>query len=254
MPPESRQRIGDCEVFILGTVAGFVPDGERVRTAFESWRPDAVALGVPDEDLASLGFLAKHPMPASLIGAHEAPPPRRRLGDPGAGAAGFEFITRPAPPPPPQDPSSLPVAGLDAASARLLELLAPFGATRLPSPDLEVAWQAASAAGVRVVALDLSDDAHAAFYARSVSLFGLVGRQRAQGRALQRPIPAQDAYELAIKWDAIVNGPRSLARVEAERERHMAARLREEAATVKRLLAVVPVARLAGVLANLAKP
>lgn len=63
MPPEARTRIGDCEIFLLGTVAGFVPDGARVRAAFESFRPDALALGIPEEDLASLRILAD---PANL--------------------------------------------------------------------------------------------------------------------------------------------------------------------------------------------
>jgi pheromone shutdown protein TraB len=67
-------------------------------------------------------------------------------------------------------------------------------------------------------------------------------------------VPGRDAYEVAAAWDAIVNAPRALARVEAERERHMAGRVREEAASRARLLAVLPAARFPGVMAHLAKP
>src|SRR5688572_16565055 len=47
--PQARLRSGPCDVLVVGTVPGFVPDGERVAQAFHAFLPDVVALGVPPE-------------------------------------------------------------------------------------------------------------------------------------------------------------------------------------------------------------
>lgn len=252
MPPEARIRIGDCDIQLVGTIAGFVADAERVKVAFETLRPERVALGVPPEDLDTLRTLATHEHPAALIGPNEQKPGKRGLHSPGAGAAGIEAMLRPASAPL-QETDAPPnvVEGLDALSARFLELLAVHGAVRLPSPDLEAAWKCAAGAGVAVEALDLDDDTHAAYYARQVGFFGLVRRQRIEAKLLKETVTAAEPYALAAQWDARVNAPRALARVEEERERHMALRVREVAARCHRLLAVVPAARFAGVLGRL---
>lgn len=56
-PPEARLQLGGCDLHLLGTIQGFVPEGERIRAAFAAARPDLVALGVPPEDLPSLEAL-----------------------------------------------------------------------------------------------------------------------------------------------------------------------------------------------------
>lgn len=56
--PQARVRLGTCDVLVVGTVPGFSPDGERVEQAFHAFLPEAVALGVPDEDVATLEKLA----------------------------------------------------------------------------------------------------------------------------------------------------------------------------------------------------
>ena len=57
--PQARLRLGSCDVLLLGTVPGFVPDGERVAQAFAAFLPDCVALGVPPEDVRTLERLAR---------------------------------------------------------------------------------------------------------------------------------------------------------------------------------------------------
>src|SRR5688572_5872617 len=56
--PQARLRIGGCDVLLLGTVAGLVPDAARVRQAFDAFMPEVIALGVPPEDLEALRLLA----------------------------------------------------------------------------------------------------------------------------------------------------------------------------------------------------
>lgn len=58
VPPSSRLRLGECDVLLLGTIPGFVADGERVRQAAAQHAPQAIALGVPPEDLEVLEALS----------------------------------------------------------------------------------------------------------------------------------------------------------------------------------------------------
>lgn len=207
--PQARIRIGAADALLLGTVAGFVPDGERVRQAYEAFRPRVVALGVPPEDLTALDALA----------AQGAPP-------------------------------ELPA--LDDTSERLLGLIAPFGGTRVPSPDLEAAHAAARSDGIPLEAIDLDDAAHAQLYTTSVKFHHVVQSNSIKSRLLKRGVAGVDAYEVALHWDQAWNRPKGMRVVEEAREAHMAARLRELCATPGNVLAIVPAPRLAGVVRALA--
>lgn len=201
--PQVRMRVGDADLLLLGTIPGFVADGERVRQAFDAFLPDVVAVGVPAEDVHTLELLAKtEPKP-------ELPQP-------------------------------------DEATERLLQLLANYGPVRIPSPDLEVAQSLASSAGLTLEALDLDDAQHAHLYTLHVKFRHVVQSNVVKARLLKKGVEGSDAYALAAAWDDAWHRPKGLRKVEDERESHMAARLRELAATRKRILAVVPATRLAG--------
>lgn len=59
--PQELLRINDCDVLLVGTIPGFVPDADRVATAVRDHQPDAIALGVPAADLESLEALVADP-------------------------------------------------------------------------------------------------------------------------------------------------------------------------------------------------
>ncbi len=205
-----RVDVDGVAVWLLGTIAGFVPDAARVQGAFEATTPRALALGVPPEDVEGLRTLAADP-------DVELPP-------------------------------------LDPGTERLFEWLAPFGETRIPSPDLEAAFRAADAADVPVEALDLDDEAHADVFIQANKFRHVVQANRVQRKLMKEDFGGHaSATELVLAWDAFQNRLPSLQAVEAAREAHMARRLREVAAGLDggAVLAVVPVARLAGVLEHL---
>lgn len=214
MGPDESVRIGACDVRVLGTIAGFVPDAARVEEAYAAFQPETLALGVPPEDIATLERLATATLPPELMES-------------------------------------------DTMTDRLFALLAPYGATRTPSPDLEVAYRLARAQGIQVEGVDLDDHAHADLFTRHVT-FGNVLRSNARHRKLLRKgLPtkvaagARDAYAVAKAWDAQLASTASLRLVDERREEHMANRLRVLSLRSHRLLAVLPVARLDGVMARL---
>jgi hypothetical protein len=208
--PETRLRLGGCDLLVMGTIAGFVPDADRVRAAFAAHRPDRIALGVPPEDLDALRVLAEHP----------------------------------------ERHAELP--GLDEMEARFQQLLGRFGATRVPSPDLEALYALAAAAGIPLESLDLDDLAHSHAYTERMKVRHLIRSSARRKKALKNDFAgAPDAYALAAAWDASLES-KPMRQVEALREDHMAMRLRVLAAVSNRLLAVVPVVRLAGVVLRLA--
>lgn len=209
--PQVRLRLGACDVLVVGTVPGFVPDGERVTQAFHAFLPDAVALGVPPEDVRTLEALA---------GAD----PKPELPEP------------------------------DEVTARLLELIAPFGGTAVPSPDLERATALAKERGLPLLALDLDDAAHAQLYTKNVKFRHVVQSNSVRRRLLKDGVQGADAYAVAAAWDAAWTRPKGLRAVEEAREEHMAGRLREAAEGRSRLLAVVPAVRLDAIAARLRGP
>lgn len=207
--PQARLRVAGHDVLLLGTIAGFVPDAERVRQAYEAFRPQLVALGVPPEDLPGLDALAAAARP------------------------------------------ELPE--LDVADEKRLALLARFGATRVPSPDLEAAHELARRDQVPLAALDLDDEAHAAAFTRHVTFLTVLRSNAIKSRLLRHGVAGGDPYAVMGAWDAAWNRPKGLRRVEEDREACMAQRLKEEAATGT-VLAVVPAARLPGIVRALADP
>ncbi len=221
--PQARLSVAGHDVLILGTIAGFVPDGERVRQAYDAFHPSVVALGVPPEDLAALDHLASV-----------------------AGAA---------------SPPDLPP--LDEAQERLLAQLAAFGATRIPSPDLEAAHACAKADGVAPgppappgapppgpVNRACADAEHAALFTRHVKFWHVVQSNAIKSRLLKHGVTGADVYEVAANWDAAWNKPAGLRHLETDREAHMATQLRD-VCRAGSVLAIVPSTRLAGILRSL---
>ena len=256
VPPETTLRVAGCEVRLLGTVAGFSPDGARVEAALAAGPVTRVALGVPPEDLPGIALLAEAVDPAALLGAHEQPLPKgAKYAVLTGGQQTASSPLHPAPADPiPDDGDPSRFAGLDAATAHFLDLLRRFGPVSAASPDLLAAHRGAERLGVPLDAIDLDDHAHTAATTKAVGLFGLRGRAKTERRILTLGFAeGSDAYDLALRFDAERNGTRGQRRVEAAREAHMADQLVALAAQTVggRIVAILPAARFAGVVERL---
>ncbi len=227
---------------LLGTVAGFVPDAARVQDALNAGAVECVALGVPPEDLEALARLAAGDATIDL-----PTPPMKDAALPAAGAPGLEGIHAIGRGDVPKGKSDTDFEALDPTQQRLLDLLGQFGDTRIPSPDLDVAFHWARENHRPVEALDLDDEAHAEVYIKANKFRHILRSGRLLKKIQKKKFEATDAFDLACQWDAFLNSLPSLQAVEAAREQHMADRIRSLAKVQASLLAIVPAPRLAGV-------
>ncbi len=227
---------------VLGTIPGFLPDGDAVTKALDELRPDVVALGVPPEDLAGLQALAEAEDPASLM-----PDPVDVPDLPGgAGAPGLEAILGAGSSDAPEKDRDDVFSGLDPIQHHLLRLLQRFGEVALPSPDLDAAYRWALQHGARVVALDMDDDLHTDVYVAANKFWDVVRNNRMQKKLLAMEFQdAADAHELVRRFDGVQLRLKALRTVEQAREEHMG----RQWAALEGAVAVVPLARMDGMLA-----
>jgi hypothetical protein len=227
MPPRHRRfvphprryegRVGNCHVTVLGTIQGLAGESRHVESAWESAagpipHPDAVALGVPPEDVENL----------------------RRIG-----AEGLEkFMT-----------ADLDTGSYEEW---ILPQLSAFGDIAMPPDDLLLAERLAEGAGAPLVPLDLDDEAHADLFVEHVSGFQMIRGQMRQKRLVANAADmAESAEELMLVWDAGFTAMRAYRRFEESREEHMAAGIRRLATRHRWVLAVVPYARARGIAARI---
>jgi len=117
-----------------------------------------------------------------------------------------------------------------------------------PPPCFTEAVRTADATRVRLEPIDMAEDVYTDAYTTYVGALEILLQGRAQNRLLRKRFRAATPAEFVLEWDAEVNRSAGFARLQLERERHMAARLREIAEYAGRVLAVIEVERTKGVL------
>jgi len=117
-----------------------------------------------------------------------------------------------------------------------------------PPPCFTEALRAAEGSGLRVEALDMDEETYTDAYTKWVGAVELLFQGRAHSKLVRRKFRAETPREFVLEWDAEVNRSAGFARLQLERERHMASRLHEIAVRARRILAVIEVERSKGVL------
>jgi len=120
-----------------------------------------------------------------------------------------------------------------------------------PPPCFTEALRAAEGRGIPVEGLDLDEQSYTEAFTKYVSTMELILRGRTEARLRRKRFRAQTPEAFVVEWDAVVNRAPGYARIEREREAHMASRLRALAAPGGTVLAVIEVERAKGVLAAL---
>lgn len=121
----------------------------------------------------------------------------------------------------------------------------------LPPPCFTAAVHEAVARKIPLDAVDMDEEAYTDAYTTWVSTMELLLQGRMESRLLRKRFRVATPQDFAIAWDAEVNRTVGFTRLQREREKFMAARLREVANGDRRVLAVIEVERVKGVLAAL---
>ena len=211
--PQRRCEVGlaDARIVLVGTIQGLAGEARHVQQAWDSFGPEGasiIALGVPPEDVRNL----------------------QRIGREGVAAFMAEE--------------------LDTGSYEesFLPQLSRFGDIAMPPDDLLLAEELSRRHGRPLVGLDLDDEAHADLYTESVGGIEMLRSQmRLKKLVGKRAEAASTPEELVLLWDSTFMALKGHRKMEEERERVMAERIRALAGEHPRLLVVVALARMEGV-------
>ncbi len=121
----------------------------------------------------------------------------------------------------------------------------------MPPPCFTSAVHEAIARKIPLVAVDMDEETYTDAYTTYVSTMELILQGRLENRLSKKRFRVSTPQEFAIAWDAEINRSVGFARLQKERERFIAGRLRDAAEGTARVLAVVEVERAKGVLAEL---
>jgi len=120
-----------------------------------------------------------------------------------------------------------------------------------PPPCFVEALRVSQARGIRIEGIDFDEEAYTDVYTACVSAVELILQGRTEARLTKRRFRATTPEAFVLEWDAEVNRAPGFARLQKEREAHMARRLHALAGAARRVLAVVELERAQGVLAGL---
>lgn len=120
-----------------------------------------------------------------------------------------------------------------------------------PAPCFTEALRTAAVRGVPVEGIDMDEETYTQAYTECVSAMEIILQGRTEARLQRTKFRARTPEEFVLEWDAVVNQAVGFARLQREREAHMAARLRALSRKSARVLAVIEVERVRGVLAAL---
>lgn len=126
--------------------------------------------------------------------------------------------------------------------------LGEYGPVALPPPDVAEAARLAREKGVPLHGVDLTEEQYEAAFTEEVGAFALLRYGRVQRNLARKPPAAADARSFSLAWDAGVRRIAGIARLEARRERAIAAGARALAEKVEgRVLLLVDAPREEGV-------
>jgi hypothetical protein len=121
----------------------------------------------------------------------------------------------------------------------------------MPPPCFQQAIAAALTRKIALEAVDMDEETYAEMYTTYVSTMELITQGRLEDRLLKKRFHVSTPEEFVLAWDAEINRTVGFARLQKEREKFMASRLRELAEGTRQVLAVIEVERAKGVLAAL---
>lgn len=103
----------------------------------------------------------------------------------------------------------------------------------------------------KVIALDMNDEEFTEMYCDTVSAFDFTREHRVAKKGMKKRFSSDTPEAFAKEWDSYVGSVKGYRKVSENRERHIAAQIRDTAWYRRSLLAVIEVERADGVAALL---
>jgi hypothetical protein len=129
-----------------------------------------------------------------------------------------------------------------------------FGEMRIPPPAYVKALDISESRGTPIVPLDMNDEVYTEAYCDNVGTGDMIRESFFARQATGKKFDLSSPCAFARSWDARVNKAKGFRQLENEREKHMAAALRDLAKIYRNILAVVECERSEGVLRVLEAP
>lgn len=125
--------------------------------------------------------------------------------------------------------------------------LSAYGNISIPPLDIRTAHDMAKRHHVPMEALDIDDEQYAELLTSNVSIFALIRHSRKVKKLARKKFRAKTAEEFVYEWDRELTAIPAFRRIEGEREKHMAERVRELCRRHKTILAIISLERCRGV-------
>lgn len=125
--------------------------------------------------------------------------------------------------------------------------LSRFGEVQIPPPSLIQAMRSAREMGITVEPLDMDDRDYSELYAAEISGLAMMRQSLRLRKVSKVKFEEGDPASFCLHWDRVVNRLGGFKRLERERERRMAGRIRKLAGKGGRQLHITELERMTGI-------
>ena len=131
------------------------------------------------------------------------------------------------------------------------EHISKFGQVEFPSPAMCALIDSVKEKGMNVIPLDMNDDDFTQMYCDTVGVTDFVKEHRLAKKGMKKHFRLDNPESFAKEWDEYVNTVKGYRETSRNREKYMAAQIRDIARFKGNLLAVIEMERVDGIVSEL---
>ena len=131
------------------------------------------------------------------------------------------------------------------------EHISKFGQVEFPSPAMCALIDSVKEKGMNVIPLDMNDDDFTQMYCDTVGVTDFVKEHRLAKKGMKKNFRRDNPESFTKEWDEYVNTVKGYRETSRNRERYMAAQIRDIARFKGNLLAVIEMERVDGIVSEL---
>ena len=131
------------------------------------------------------------------------------------------------------------------------EHISKFGQVEFPSPAMCALIDSVKEKGMNVIPLDMNDDDFTQMYCDTVGVTDFVKEHRLAKKGMKKNFRLDNPESFTKEWDEYVNTVKGYRETSRNREKYMAAQIRDIARFKGNLLAVIEMERVDGIVSEL---